>query len=76
MICSKFGDDDFNSDVGRKSSGEDFPGIAVRISLTSTTVTGVMFESVTPMSWGSKVIGFGASGILRLFGRFSLCFST
>ena len=56
-----FGDDDFNSDVGIKSSGEDFPDIDVRMSLTSSTVTGVMFESVFLMYCGSKVIGFGAA---------------
>ena len=56
MICAKIGDDDFNSGVGIKSSGEGFPDIDVRMSLTSSTVTGVMFESVIPMCCGSNII--------------------
>ena len=61
MICGKIGDDDFNSDVDIKSSGENFPDIDVRMSLTSSTITGVMFERVTLMCCVSKVIGFGAA---------------
>ena len=56
----KIDDDDFNSEVGTKSRVEVFPDIDVRMSSTSSTVTDVMFESVTPMCCGSKVIGFGA----------------